>query len=206
KSAAGGMVHARARSLHAELGIAVLAAGGSRRLGRPKQLVELGGEPLVHRIAETCVELRSGPVAVVLGAEATAIGTALGDLRVARIANPAWQTGIASSIRAAVDWARAAGVHALAIVLADQPRLAVHHLAALRDAWLAGAPIAASRFAGVVGAPAIFDRSTWDALAALTGDHGAGRLLRDRQDLVAIDWPDGALDVDTEADVAALER
>lgn len=206
RRAAGGMVHTRARSLHPELGIAVLAAGGSRRLGRPKQLVDLAGAPLVRHVAATCVELRSGPVAVVLGAEAAAVATALGDLRVAHITNAAWQTGIASSIQSAVEWARRTGVHALAIALADQPRLALPHLAALRDAWLAGAPIAASRFAGVVGAPAIFDRSTWDALAGLTGDHGAGRLLRDRQDVVAIDWPDGALDIDTEADVAALER
>jgi len=205
RQARGGMVHERARSLHAEVAVAVLAAGGSQRLGRPKQLVELDHTPIVQRVAATCLALRAGPVAVVLGSEAPAIATALGDLRVARITNPAWQTGIASSIRAAVEWARRTGAHALVITLADQPLLEVTHLAALRDAWLAGAPIAASRFAGVVGAPAIFDRSAWDELANLTGDQGAGRLLRDRE-VVAIDWPAGALDVDTDDDVAALLR
>jgi CTP:molybdopterin cytidylyltransferase MocA len=92
-------------------------------------------------------------------------------------------------------------------VLADQPLLAAAHLAALRDAWRAGAPIAASRYADTLAVPAIFDRACWPALAALTGDQGAGRLLRSgAAPVVAIDWPDGAIDVDTPADVEALEE
>jgi CTP:molybdopterin cytidylyltransferase MocA len=81
--------------------------------------------------------------------------------------------------------------------------LDVTHLTALRDAWLAGAPIVASRFDGIVGAPAVFDRSQWAALARLDGDQGAGRLLR-ADGVVAIDWADGAFDVDTVDDVREL--
>ncbi|MEJ7604149.1 MAG: nucleotidyltransferase family protein [Kofleriaceae bacterium] len=157
----------------------------------------------MRRVAATCLELRAGPVAVVLGAEAPAIAGTLEDLRVARVINSQWQDGIASSIRAAVAWARTTGVDALLITLADQPLLDVGHLARLRDTWLAGAPIAASRFSGVVGAPAVFDRSMWDELARLEGDQGAGRVLRERE-VAEVEWPGGALDVDTDADVAAL--
>ena len=88
-------------------------------------------------------------------------------------------------------------------MLGDQPFVTAHHLAALRDAWLAGAPIAASRFDDILGAPAIFDRSRWPQLAQLEGDQGAGRLLR-TDDVIAIDWPDGAVDVDTPDDVRSL--
>ncbi|MBS1120290.1 MAG: hypothetical protein H6Q90_2518 [Deltaproteobacteria bacterium] len=203
--ARGGMLRDRARALHADVAIAVLAAGGSRRLGRPKQLVEWGGIALVHRIAATCIDARIGPVGVVLGANAAAVEHALGELRVARIANASWEDGIASSIRAAVAWAVTSNAGALVIVLGDQPLLTTAHVAALRDAWLLeSAPIAASRYANVLGAPAIFDRSRWPQLTALSGDQGAGKLVHAEPAAVAIDWAGGAFDVDTVDDVETL--
>ncbi len=119
------------------------------------------------------------------------------------ITNEAWADGIASSIRAVVRWAETTSAGALAIILGDQPLLSVAHVTALRDAWLAGAELVASRFGGVLGAPAVFDRSRWNELAQLEGDQGAGRLLR-TEDVFAVDWAAGAVDVDTEDDVGAL--
>lgn len=205
RGARGGPLRERARPLHSRLATVVLAAGASRRLGRPKQLVELEGVPLVRRIAETCAALEAGPVGVVVGARAAEISAALGELRVARIANEGWQEGVASSIRAAVQWARGQGADALLLALADQPLLTTAHLAALRDAWLAGAPAVGSRFDDVIGAPAVFDQSRWDELSRLEGDHGAGTLLRSAE-VAVVDWPGGAVDVDTPEDVQALAR
>jgi xanthine dehydrogenase accessory factor len=131
------------------------------------------------------------------------VTAAVAGLPVAEVANPGWSEGIASSIRAAVRWAEATGAGALLIALADQPLISADHLAALRAAWLAGAPVVASRFADTVGAPAIFDRSRWSALLELAGDQGAGRLLR-AEGVIALDCPAGAFDVDTDDDVRAL--
>lgn len=206
----GGSLRERARPLHAQVATIVLAAGGSARLGRPKQLVELEGVPMVRRVAETCLAANGGPVAVVLGASAGEVARALEGLAVATIANDGWQEGIASSIRAGLAWAEGRGCGALAVVLGDQPCVPSAHLMALRDAWGAGAAIAATRWIDpksaadtVVGAPAIFDRARWDALARLDGDRGAGSLLR-APEVVAIDCPPAAFDLDTSDDLLAL--
>jgi xanthine/CO dehydrogenase XdhC/CoxF family maturation factor len=199
----GGMLRDRARALHADLAIAVLAAGGSHRLGRPKQLVELHGTPLVRGVAATCASAETGPVSVVLGAHAPSVAAALHELPVTLLTNDGWPEGVASSIRTAVRWAETTPAGALAIVLGDQPLLSVSHVTALRDAWLAGADLVASRYSSVLGAPAVFDRSRWSELAQLDGDQGAGRLLR-TDEVVAVDWPAGTVDVDTDDDVRRL--
>jgi xanthine dehydrogenase accessory factor len=206
----GGVLRDTRRGLHADVATVVLAAGGSTRLGSPKQLVDLGGEPLVRRVAETCLAAAGGPVGFVLGANSAAVGRALQSLPVALIENERWQEGVASSIRAGVAWARENGCGGLLIALADQPRIPNTHLVALCDAWFGGAPVVATRWRDVrvglvVGAPAIFDRSRWDALARLEGDRGAGPMLQGR-DVVAIDCAAGALDVDTPEDLIALSQ
>ncbi|MDX2087257.1 MAG: NTP transferase domain-containing protein [Kofleriaceae bacterium] len=193
----------RARALHADVATIVLAAGDSRRLGSPKQLVRVQGEQLVRKVTRACLDARSGPVAVVLGSHVDEVAVALGALPVAHVINEAWAEGIASSIRAGVAWAETTSARAIQIVLGDQPLLASSHLSALRSAWLAGAPAVGSRYQGVVGAPALFDRSLWPELAGLAGDQGAGRLLRDSK-VAAIDWEGGAVDVDTVEDVTMV--
>jgi xanthine dehydrogenase accessory factor len=202
---AGGTVRERVRGLHADVATAVLAAGGSHRFGSPKQLAELDGRPLVQRVVRECILASAGPVAAITGANAEAVADTLGDLPVTVIVNGAWTEGLASSIHAAVRWAETTHAGALAIVLADQPLLTARHLTGLRDAWLKGADLVASRFAEIVGAPAVFDRSRWNELEVLEGDEGARSLLRSK-DVVAIDWPEGAFDIDTAEDFAKLRE
>jgi CTP:molybdopterin cytidylyltransferase MocA len=166
----------------------ILAAGASRRLGRPKQIVEIEGEPLVHRIARIALTA-CDDVAVVGGA--VPLRDALLDLPVALVENVFWAEGISSSIRAGVTWAS----HADSVLLltCDQTLLDTTHLHAL----LRAGRLAASRYAGVLGVPAVFPRAYFPALLALEGDRGAQPLL---EDAVPVDWPAGAHDLDTEAD------
>jgi CTP:molybdopterin cytidylyltransferase MocA len=178
-----------------KVGAVVLAAGASRRLGSPKQLVAVDGVPLVRQAALAALA-SSDAVAVVVGAHASRVARALDGLDVFVLWNDAWREGMASSIRAGAAWARARRLGALIVMVADQPRITARHLERLRIAHGRTRGIAASRYAGALGVPAIFPREHFASLLALTGDRGARMLVR--SDARAfVDWQGGALDVDT---------
>jgi xanthine dehydrogenase accessory factor len=185
------------------VGCAILAAGASRRLGRPKQLVAVGDTTLLGHAARAACASRCRPVAVVLGSEAGRIAPCLDGLPVERLLAPGWQEGMAASLRAAVAWAAGRDLDALVVALCDQPALSAAHLDRLLAAREAGAARVGSRHGEVVSAPALFGRGDFARLARLTGDRGAAAVLR-APDTVVVDWPAGALDIDTEEDVARL--
>ena len=180
---------------------AVLAAGGSRRLGHPKQLVPHGASTVVRETVR-CALAACDPVAVVLGSSADEVALALDGLIVDLVANFEWQDGVATSIREAATWAQRVGVDALALFVCDQPRLTIAHVRVLVATHRASRAPVASRYAGVLGVPAVFVRAQLAALRELTGDAGARTLLADDPSVVAVDWPDGAIDIDTASDLA----
>lgn len=183
---------------------AILAAGASRRLGRPKQLIPYDGDTLLGRIVARVCAASCAEVAVVLGAGAEDIAPALAKLPVAVLHNADWREGVASSIRRATAWAIAARSSALVLCLGDQPKLTTAHVASLIAAYPRHGTVIASRYADTLGAPALFDSRWYPALAMLCGDRGARAVLA-RAGAFAIDWPDGALDIDEPADLARLD-
>lgn len=182
----------------------LLAAGGSRRLGRPKQLVRFRGEALVHRAARLALEAGFAPVLVVIGAEPEAVAAALSDLPVTCVLNSEWPTGLAGSIRAGVAHLPAGCAGALLLVC-DQVALTVEHLVALREAFRAapGLP-AASAYGGGLGIPAVFPASLFPDLVRLQGDRGAKALLNPGS-ATALVFPEGGREVDTLEDLVTLE-
>ena len=189
-------------SAAASVAAVVLAAGGSARLGRPKQLVPIDGEPLVRRAARAALDAGCHPVLVVLGSQAQAVRAAVADLPVRYATNPRWADGVGGSIASGVR-ALAPGSPAGCIVLpCDQPRLTAGLLATLIERSRNGDPAAvACRYGGTVGTPVLFTPGLFDRLAALTGDSGAKRVLRACSPLEVIDFPGGELDIDTDADL-----
>ena len=188
----------------------VLAAGASRRLGQPKQLVEYCGETLLERGIRLARDAGASPVFVVLGAHADAIRARVSLQNAIPVLNGDWEQGIAGSIHA--------GIHALEekapempgvlIMSCDQPQLTAAHLRALMDAFdaHAGTSIVASRYAGVLGVPAVFPREAFAQLMALRGDKGARALLQEPPCAVqTVDFPGGEEDIDTPADLAKLD-
>ena len=186
----------------------VLAAGGSKRMGVPKQLLALEGASLVRRAARVVLASRCDDVFVVVGAHAAEVTKEIDDLAVRVLENRRWHEGLASSIRTAVTAAGALpqpAVDAILLTLVDQPAVGPELLDQLIAA-LENAPagLVAAEYAGTIGAPALFARRHFPALLALSGDRGGKSILAAHgAAVVTIPFPEGVFDIDTPAD---LER
>lgn len=190
------------------MGIVVLAAGGSTRLGTPKQLLTYQGRTLLRRAVETALEAAAGPVAVVLGAEAARMRAELAGLDVRVAENPDWAEGLSTSLHsglAALDAPAAAGsaVDAALFTTCDQPLVTSALLREIIGAYDVSHPaIVVCEYAGTVGVPALFSRALFPELLALRGDAGAKRVIARHLPAVArVPFPDAVLDIDTAADV-----
>lgn len=184
--------------------VLVLAAGSSRRLGRPKQLLAYRGRPLLDAVLDTARSCGGDQVVVALGGAADEVRAQV-DLGGCTLAdNPAYGTGCSSSIAAAVP-ALDPATDVVVLLLGDQPGVTADAVRAL----LAGrgdAPLAVGRYDDGVGHPFAFGRAVLPDLAALHGDKAVWKLLDQRSaEVVEVRVPGPVpLDVDTEEDYAQL--
>jgi len=188
------------RTRHTSLGGVLLAAGGGERLGQPKQLLEIDGEPLVRRVAVSMQQLCGAAVIVVTGAYAERVERSLCELPVTVIRNPHWRRGLGGSL---VRGLAASSADAVLVMVCDQTALEISDLQRLVDAWTKAVnhPAAAS-YAGVLGVPAIIPRKWFAALGALDGDSGAREFLRKHRKIVnSVSMPNAAADIDEPADL-----
>ena len=183
----------------------VLAAGSSTRFGTTKQTIEIDGVPLVKFALSAAAEACGDRTILVTGHDWRAVTGACAPLAGFLVRNDNFTAGLGGSIALGVRCVRHAA-DAILVVLADQPRITASHLAALVDAWSrADDEIVATAFAGTAGPPVLFPPSSFDDLAALTGDVGARQLLSDpRYTLKTVPFEPAAIDIDTPADLARL--
>ena len=183
----------------------LLAAGAGRRMGGPKALVELDGEPLVRRGIRLLAAGGCEPVTVVVGASADQVRPLCDGAIVVEAAD--WASGMAASLRAGLA---ALDADACVIALVDQPLVTAGAVERLRAAHAGGAVAAVATYDGRPRNPVLLDRTTWAVVAqAASGDDGARTWLRAHPDLVtAVDCTDvGAPDdLDTPQDLAALRH
>jgi molybdenum cofactor cytidylyltransferase len=192
----------------------VLAAGASRRLGQPKQLLMHDGETLLLRAIRLATEAGAAPVIAVLGANSELIRATVDLANSIQVINHRWEEGISTSIHAGlhaldeVALDEASPLSASALILAcDQPLLTTNHLHALMEAFAAAAEpsIIASAYAGVLGIPAVFPRIAFPQLRALRGDKGARALLAEPPcPLIAVPFAGGEVDIDEPGDLGEL--
>lgn len=187
--------------------VVVLAAGASRRMGRPKQGLEYQGEPLVKHAVAAALDV-SDRVLVVTGANNKITEDAIAGMMVTVVHNEDWESGMASSIFAGIEFLDAGEAFDAGVIITtcDQPMLTADHLQALvNEKEATGAGIVASEYSGTLATPAIFDRKYFPELKALKGDKGAKELfLQHASDTRSIAFPGGEIDIDTETDYETL--
>jgi molybdenum cofactor cytidylyltransferase len=184
------------------IGVLVLAAGESTRMGRPKQLLPYRGSTLLRHAAETALAANLGPVLVVLGAEAERCREALEELEIRTVTNPDWRQGMGSSIRVGVGELERLlpPVGGVLILLHDQPAVSAERLRELVAARREDLIVAAG-YGDVVGVPAYFRRALFGELQALDGVAGARKIIEDHRDRVRrFELPEARFDLDTPAD------
>lgn len=181
----------------------VLAAGGSTRLGQPKQLLRRDGETLVSRACRLADATAPRRVLVVLGAGAEANDAALDGVGAERLDNHQWRDGLSSSLKRAVVALRP-GDQRLLILGCDQPALESPHLLRLLDAArVAPGRCAATAYGEDFGMPAVVPVELLQQ-AVLKGDSGLRGAFAQlgAEQVTIVPAPELALDLDTPADLA----
>lgn len=183
----------------------LLAAGASRRLGAPKQLLRLDGETLVRRAARVGLATDPADAVVVCGANADAVWRELADLPLRRVDCSVGPSGLGDSLASGLG-ALSPDIDGALVLLCDQPALDSPHLLALRDTWRSDPRRAtASAYAGVLGVPALLPRAWFAGLREGGQDQGARTLLRAHAAQVhAIAAPALADDIDTPRQAARV--
>lgn len=192
-----------------QLAVVLLAAGGSRRMGHPKQLIELEGKPLIRTILHRLSAICPLELLVVLGAHNELIAPhclAPGLQTTPQILhNIDWEEGLSTSIRLAAEHLKnccSSIDHAL-FALVDQPFLRKEHYGEMIEASRKFPDkIIAAQYNDKVGAPMLFPKGYFDGLGKLKGDKGAGGWVRGMADkVISIDLPEAEHDWDSPEDL-----
>ncbi|NIW24472.1 MAG: NTP transferase domain-containing protein [Gammaproteobacteria bacterium] len=187
----------------------ILSAGGSSRLGRPKQLLRRRGKTLLRSTAAIAQAVTPGRIVVVVGAYPFRMRAALRNCGtgIHTATNARWREGMAGSLRQGLG-ALPSNATAALILLTDQPLVTASDLERLIAAW-ARQPqrAAASRYAGHLGIPAILPRRFWRDAKRASGDVGAREILRrPGARITTVLMPTASVDIDTEQDLDALRH
>jgi molybdenum cofactor cytidylyltransferase len=191
-----------------QIGLILLAAGESKRMGTPKQLLSYNGRSLIRHAAKEAVASNCESIMVVLGAYSDRISPELDNLRVHISHNAQWQKGMSSSIATGVKTILKIdfNLDAVIVALADQPLITAKTYNQLIDRYReTRAKAIASIYAQTIGVPALFDRDLFTKLSRIEGKDGAKQLLQrytNPQDNLTV--PEAAIDLDTPADYQQL--
>ncbi len=179
----------------------VLAAGASKRFGRPKQLLEWRGKPFVWHVVQKGIQAGLHPIVVVTGAHHEMVEEAVSDLSVVRVHNPDWERGLSTSVKSGL--ARVADqIGAAVFLMSDVPQVPRRLIEKLILAHRTknGFIFSASCQGRFIN-PVLFDQNCFEDLLRLEGDRG-GKVLFEKYPVEALEWenPEEVKDIDREED------
>ena len=188
------------------LGGVLLAAGGSSRLGRPKQLLSIEGEILVVRMARLLIDLVPGSVVVVTGSSSQAVENQISGLPLQIVHNSRWEEGMAGSLAAGVE-NLSGEIEGVLIMLCDQWRVGLTELQELVQTWKTDISRIVAAYwnddgGRVIGPPVIFPKTLFEELTSLQGDRGARSVIeKHRDDVSFVAIKNARFDLDEPADL-----
>ncbi|HEY9793249.1 MAG TPA: nucleotidyltransferase family protein [Candidatus Obscuribacterales bacterium] len=190
------------------IGLIILAAGASARMGEPKQLLTHAGKSLINRALEVGLQSRCTHHVLVLGANAQSMRSHIGHTAIPIVENQMWATGLASSVstglKTIVDQNKE--LDAAVFMTCDQPFVMSRTINDLIDSFIRTySPIVACRYSSTIGVPALFAKQLFPELFALQGDVGASAIIKKYAgNVMALDVPEAAVDIDTPDDYNEL--
>ncbi|MDR9458110.1 MAG: nucleotidyltransferase family protein [Salegentibacter sp.] len=195
---------------NAKIGVIILAAGSSSRLGYPKQLVEFKGISLLQHCIDVVESLKLDPKILVLGAKEDEINKKIDPRNFEVVINENWEEGMSTSIRKGISEALKIEkeLEQILILLSDQPLVTKDKIEELIEVQLKSKQQGTfSEYAGEPGVPAIFSREIFSDLKKLKGDQGAKKLIYNKDfQFGTVKFENGNFDVDTTADVELLKQ
>ena len=192
-------------AVHERVAGIILAAGGSRRFGKPKQILTWKGEPFIKQVMSTALKAGLSPIILVTGAHHEQISKLVDEEGIQVVYNPEWESGQSTSVRAGLN-VLDPNVGGAVFLLADQPQIPVTLIRAMVELHASTlSPIIAPMVKGQRATPVLFDRSTFADFALIEGDQG-GRTLFARNPVRWLEWQDESilLDVDSPEDYHRL--
>ncbi|GAA0891348.1 hypothetical protein GCM10009122_10270 [Fulvivirga kasyanovii] len=183
-----------------KIGVIILAAGSSSRLGRPKQLLRFNGESLLQKSVKAALDV-SDITLTVLGAHYQEIGEEIKYLKTKSLFNLDWNKGMGNSIKFGLHEIHKEhpDLNAVIIMVCDQPFVSGELLNTMIDAYHRGNALVASSYGSTVGVPALFDRQYFKQILKIDDKKGAKAILN-HGDAYLIPFPQGSQDIDTPKD------
>jgi molybdenum cofactor cytidylyltransferase len=191
-----------------EIGIILMAAGSSSRMGRPKQLLPIEGEPLLVRSVKAAVGSKAHELVVVLGSNYKCHREVIAGFSIEIIENREWQKGMGNSLKKGLSHLidKNDSLDAVIVLVCDQPYLSSDLINKLIEEFeQTKSKIVASIYAGIIGVPALFDSSMFEKILQLGDEQGAKKLIQQHlANVKTVDFPKGIIDLDFPEDYESL--
>lgn len=187
-----------------KVGVILLAAGSSSRMGQSKQLLAVDDEPMLVKMVKVSLRAGASPLIVVLGAGEKEHREVIEDFPVEIVQNSSWSSGMGSSLKCGIEHlvTKFEDIDAAIVMVCDQPHVSSTYIKSLITKYEdTNRAIIASYYSGASGVPVLFDKSLFKEILALSDEEGAKKLLKQYpRHVELIDFPEGAIDLDTPGD------